>query len=398
MIGEMAMLKTAKGTMMETLTEARRKPRTLADLTPKRAFYAQQAAMMRLQLWFTGETHRIVGEFAQVAKQRLNGVSGEMDGMKLFQVQHSILSAWNHTFLEEWLPLFQAARREAASIPFGTLAILHERYVRKPAGKFTEDTDPGPVFEPQLQELLDAAANRIYGDGLTLSSRIWKLDRDAREGINRVLMAGVANKRSAWDIARDLESYLGAGQDCPRWTRTRLDKLTKKDIASGDRRGLVTGAECGAKGVAYNALRMARTELQAAHHAASDRIMEAQPWIEKEQVVLSPAHPKPDICDDVIAAGEGGQGIYPKGGVTLPLHPHCLCFKTSVLPDPSEFVDQLRTWANGGADPALDDYAAFAGAQRDQVLGMNFLNSVVAQALGVWLWGKVTDMARRTGQ
>ena len=394
----MAEVMTCDEIVLQPLTES---VKTLADIRPRQAAKAQQAAQMRLQLWTVGETHRILSEFttkAQGIVVRLAGSDGTLDAGTALRAQQDITNAWTQGYIEQWVPMFQALRREAVSIPFGSLAIRQE-WLRKLAGRqkmLGEASGRGyaatdTVFDPQLRSLIEAANQRFYDDGLQISSRIWKLDREARSGIQQALMQGVAEKKSAWQIAKDLEQFLGASEDCPRWTSTRLYQLTKKDIASGVRTGLKTGAECDGQGVAYKALRLARNELQAVHGLATDRIMAAQPWVEKEQVMLSPAHPKPDICDDVIAEGEDGQGIYPKGTISLPIHPHCLCYKVAMLMPEDEFIGRLRDWVNGGSDPMMDDYARFVGAgsraQRGSLFDTSLLNDFITRALVVWLNG-----------
>jgi hypothetical protein len=397
----MAEVMTCDEIVLQPLTES---VKTLADIRPRQAAKAQQAAQMRLQLWTVGETHRILSEFTTKAQGiivRLAGSDGTLDAGTALRAQQDVTGAWTQNYIEQWVPMFQALRREAVSIPFGSLAIRQE-WLRKLAGRqkmLGEASTTDTVFDPQLRSLIEAANQRFYDDGLQISSRIWKLDREARSGIQQALMQGVAEKKSAWQIAKDLEQFLGASGDCPRWTSTRLYQLTKKDIASGVRTGLKTGAECDGQGVAYKALRLARNELQAVHGLATDRITAAQPWIEKEQIVLSPAHPKPDICDDVIAEGEDGQGIYPKGTISLPIHVHCLCYKVAVMMPEDEFTGRLSDWVNGGSDPMMDDYAHFVGAeskgQRGNLFDISLLNDFIGQALIVWLIGDAKQIVER---
>jgi hypothetical protein len=175
-----------------------------------------------------------------------------------------------------------------------------------------------------------------------------------------------------------------------------LYRLTKKDIAAGDGRGLVSGGDCAGQGVAYNALRLARTEIQAVHHMADDAVRQATPWIKKEQIVLSHSHPKPDICDDVVQAGEGGQGIYPVGTIRLPLHPNCLCFKVSVQISEEEFGDKLADWVSGGQWPEMDQYGALIGQTRGIDL-VDLSSNVIAMSLAVWLSGSMDDLFRIGG-
>jgi len=145
--------------------------------------------------------------------------------------------------------------------------------------------------------------------------------------------------------------------------------------------GLLSGKSCDGSGVSYNALRLARTEIAKMHALATDKMMAAQPWVEKEQVHLSAAHPEHDECDDVVEGGENGEGIYPKGEIELPIHPNCFCYKTAVLMDQKEFTSRLRGWMRGETEwVGLDQYA--------RELGIDTLDSSVsggAAALAVWL-------------
>lgn len=364
-------------------------PKTTSAIPLKTVWHAQQRAQLRLQLYVTGETHRILNEFATNARGIIlvsaGGKKKTLDGLGLYRAVNALGHEWSKAF-ETWKGLFNTVRRDSAALAFETLLIYHERMVipaleksgvtassqrklswywwsaneSRQQTEFTEANladDVSFVFEPQLRAVMDAADQLIHHDGVRLSQRIWKLNHDAQSGINAVLYNGVARSKSAWDIAKDLEAYLGANQDCPRWTKTRLYRLTKGDIAAGDPRGLLRASECDGRGVAYNALRVARTELQAIHNLATQDVMARMPWVEKEQVNLSKAHPKRDICDEVIEKGEGGKGIYPKGTIRLPLHPNCLCFLTAVQQSPDEFAKRVRAWVRGGkSDPALDQY------------------------------------------
>lgn len=104
------------------------------------------------------------------------------------------------------------------------------------------------------------------------------------------------------------------------------------------------------KKAAYRARVIARTEGQRAF---------AQSYIERAQRnrgvvafrwVLSPSHPRPDICD-VHASFDGGYGpgTYPKDSPpVLPAHPNCICSLRTVLVDA-----QGRAPARGAADADL---------------------------------------------
>lgn len=349
-------------------------------------------AALRLHVWMTGRTHELMLDFGKTLRGLIlkeGGKDGVIDATGMYKVQSAMLQEWSDIW-SQWQADFFRARREAAEIAFGVQAISHDRLVvpavmneriaSRSALAMTESTVTDGVYDPQLRILLGVAENYIYGDGLTLDGRIWQIDREARNGLNNVLMNGLVNKKSAWDLAQDVEQFLGAGQDCPRWTSTRLYGRTKKEISSGDVTGLLRGDECDGRGVSYKALRLARTEIQKIHSLATDRMMAQQPWVKDEQVRLSAAHPERDECDDVVEGGENGDGVYPKGTIELPLHPNCLCYKTAVLMDPQLFANRMNGWLNGGEWAEMDTYASDLRVPLDTALTPAAVN------LAVWLF------------
>ena len=351
-------------------------------------------ATLRLHTWFTGRTHELMLEFGKSARGLLlkaGGKDGVIDAAGMYGVQSELLRIWGDTW-NQWRADFQAARREAAYIAFGVQAVSHMRLVApllvsegiasRSALAMTESMVTDGVYDPQLRILLSVAGQYLYGDGLTLDGRIWQIDRDSRELMNQILMNGIVNGKSAWDLALEFEQFLGAGQDCPRWTSTRLYGRTKSEIAAGDATGLLRGDECDGRGVSYKALRLARTEIQKMHALATDRMMARQPWVEQEKINLSAAHPKPDECDDAASGGEDGDGVYPVGTIILPLHPNCLCYKTAKLMDRDQFVNRMRDWLNGGQWSEMDVYANDLGVPLDSDLTPAAIN------LAVWLFGE----------
>jgi hypothetical protein len=370
-----------------------------------RMYQASFKAVVRLHLYFTGRTHELFLQFTKEAKAIVMDQAGKnqvLDGSSGFAAQSELLKAWGDVFTT-WSEELQKARIEAASIPFGVLAVTHERLVVEQVGKLEglkvsegldtpsatrpalQEAVQDGVFSPQLSVLLNAGAEHLYGDSLNLSARIWQIDRDARDGINKVLMAGIANQDSAWNIAQQLEQYLGANADCPRWTSTRLYGRTKSDLATGDTTGLLRGDQCTGSGVSYNVLRLARTEIQKAHALATDKVLDSQPWVKQEQVHLSAAHPETDICDETVQGGANGEGIYDVGTVELPLHPNCLCYKTAVLMSEKDFSSQLNGWLKGEQDWAeMDAYAEMVSGSKSQVSGSILPNAI---NLAVWLFG-----------
>ena len=284
---------------------------SLDEITLKNTHKAQQVALVRLQIFVLGETHRLLGKVAEAGTAVLRRSGEVVDYSIGTEALDATLKAWER-FIEDYSEMLGRAMRYAAAIPFGTVAVMHrdivlpaldaieESWQKRPFLLTEQQRVSGGVFDPQLQILLDAAQRRVYKDGLQLSGRIWKLDTTSRQGINQIIVQSISDGKSAWDTAVLLEQYLGAGQDCPRWTEDRLYTLTKRDIAQKNRLGLVTGNDCVGQGVSYNALRLARTEIQAIHHMATRQLFEEMPWVEKEKINLSPAHAGRDECDDEI--------------------------------------------------------------------------------------------------
>lgn len=382
----------------------------LDDINLANVHQAQQTAVVRLHIFVIGETHRMVQYVYEAGWGILSKVPADeaLSAPAAVQANSAMMNAWR-TFIDEYRGLIENAMIQAASIPFGTLAVMHRELVLplameesrlwllagRPGSSraLSEQAQANDgLFTPQLQEIIVAAEQRVYEDGLSLSGRIWRLDYFSRQGISQIIMAAMQNGQSAWDTARQLERYLGAGGDCPRWTEERLQGLTKEQIAAGDATGLLRGVDCRPEGVAYNALRLARNEIQAVHHLATDYIFARMPWVTQEQIILSPDHPKPDVCDDVASGGDGGDGIYPKGTNTLPFHVLCLCYKTAVLMKGDDFVAKLRGWLDGSQRwPEMDSYATMLGGSGRTGVDVD-LGTGIGLSMAYWLWENKFDL------
>ena len=122
---------------------------------------------------------------------------------------------------------------------------------------------------------------------------------------------------------------------------------------------------------------MARNELQIAHHLATDEIMRHRPGVVGEQVILSPSHPEPDICDEAAAAA-----VVPVGTYSLPLHVQCMCYKRAAQMPRDEYLRNIRGWLDG-ENGFLDDYASWLGTRQPTGLLPTALS--LADALARWL-------------
>lgn len=386
-------------------TNAKKLIGQLDSIPLSRMYKAAFKALLRLQIFFMGRTQELILEFQDKAQAMILKRAGEdqiIDGTAGLLLQTELVKAWADTW-SDWTEEFQKVRHQAGMIAFGVSAVFHDRLLlplvsNVGEAQISEATVVDGVYEPQLKLLLNTAEEFLVGDNLNLSGRIWRIDRDTRDGINSVLMKGIANSDSAWNVAKQLEQYLGADQDCPRWTSTRLYGLTKTEIAQGDTTGLLsrpkeattrgsltavlTDNPCNGKGVSYNALRLARTEIQRIHAMTTDRMLAKQPWVEQEKVNTSPSHGEEDICDEVASGGDNNDGVYPVATIQLPLHPHCLCFKTAVLMPEKQFTSKLNGWLKGNDEwSEMDSYA------KDLGVDLSVSHKPATLALAVWLFG-----------
>jgi hypothetical protein len=243
------------------------------------------------------------------------------------------------------------------------------------------------LWQGRRDRALAAGAQRIGGDGLQLSQRIWRLESQGLERIRSTLLSAMAERTSARELAKLLEPVLGARKDCPRWSMQRLYGMTAGE-RSVSRAGLFSGEACAGQGIAYNALRLARTEIQYAHHAMASEIYANSPWVTGKNVRLSPAHPKTDICDQLAAGGP-----YDALDSLIPAHPQCMCYYEAALMDANDFRRQVRGWV-AGENGFLDGYRDWSGfdplAQLPWSMGL-------ADSLELWLGQDAAGHAEALG-
>lgn len=159
-------------------------------------------------------------------------------------------------------------------------------------------------FGRLAREAVDALTTRYYRDGLRLSDRLYQLDRAARTVIEDTLVQGVTEGLSARNLAARMRDNLAAA---------------------------------GASNPRYQAMRIARTEINNAHREATVRAAidpvtgAARSYLQGVRWNLSGSHPAADICDVWAAHDEGlGPGVYSPG--TTPVdHPNGLCYLTPEL-------------------------------------------------------------------
>ena len=179
-------------------------------------------------------------------------------------------------------------------------------------------------------EALKSFLKRQSG-GLSLSDRVWNLSNQTKSQLEYFIAEGLTDGRSAAQLAGDLKRYLKTPEK--RFRRIR-SKITGKLITSSPAKNYRPGT--GVYRSSYkNALRLARNEINIAYRTSDHERRKKLPFVTGITVHLSNAHPKYDICDELI-------GDYPKNFVFTGWHPNCLCFTTSKLLSKKDFLKQLK--------------------------------------------------------
>jgi hypothetical protein len=243
------------------------------------------------------------------------------------------------------------ASGQAAQLPGGA----HADWLGRVLQRATGSQNGGDAFRSVMTRTSDEALRAVvtgqaYLDGKRLSSRIWSHGGRLQGGIDEILRQGIAQKKSAYQLAKELEAYVNPGAredmdwrkvypDLPAWLSDRWTSVEK------------------------NSQRLARTSINHAYHIAMKEAAAANYFAKAIHWALSPNHYErqilpfgADVCDDYAAHDEGlGAGNWPIDKVPLP-HAMCLCSQYAVSSKDLEgCARELKDWLDGGSNPGLDD-------------------------------------------
>lgn len=200
--------------------------------------------------------------------------------------------------------------------------------------------------------------NLVGEDGLQLSDRIWRIDNHARDIVGQAIQSHIIQGHSASEAAADL---LSRGEAVP------ADIANKLNMAAAERvtRAVGTVLMQSDSNPYKNALRLFRTELNRAHNAAYETAaFESEDTI-GTRFLLSPHHPRPDICDMHASVNRYGlgPGVYPKGKNPYPAHPNTLSFIEVV------FADEVTQEDRAGKETRIEWLKRQEASIQDSVLG-----------------------------
>ena len=180
-----------------------------------------------------------------------------------------------------------------------------------------------------LNELITGG---FYKDGRGLSRRIWFNGSKVNGDIDYIIQKGIAEKKSAYELAHDLQSYVNpeAKRD---WDWKKVYPKTAKTID-------------------YCAQRLARTSISHSYTLSMLKSCERNPFIEKVKwhSVFAPGRTCP-LCKE-----RDRIGIYKLKDCPMD-HPNGLCWQEPILDDSLENMgSRLKSWVDGDSDSLLDDW------------------------------------------
>lgn len=184
------------------------------------------------------------------------------------------------------------------------------------------------------------ATGKIYGDGWSLSSAIWGHSAKTLSDIDKIVAAGVAGNKSAYDIAKDLEKYVNPSAK-KEWDWSKVYPGTSKKVD-------------------YNAQRLARTMVSHAYQQSLLATTKYNPFVTGYRWRSAHTHRTCELCNE-----RDGQ-IYSANDLPLD-HPNGMCTYLVELSDNlSNIADRLGDWANGANDPELDKwYGSMVGGKME---------------------------------
>ena len=170
----------------------------------------------------------------------------------------------------------------------------------------------------------------LYKDGNGLSARIWRYRRKYEKDIDYIINSGIIARKSAYELAKDLEAYVLPGAEKP-WDWSKV----------------YPGANAV---VDYNAQRLARTACTHAYQMSFQRATVDNPFIVSYMWHSSNGGRVCPLC----MARDGM--IFDKGSVPLD-HPNGMCIITAVIEmSYDDIADEIADWVNGGSNPGLDKW------------------------------------------
>ena len=197
------------------------------------------------------------------------------------------------------------------------------------------------MFSQVKNEVIeDIISGNLYKDHKTLSSRIWDTSNKFGKDIQYVISQGILEKKSAIELARDLEKYVK--EPAKRgWDWQKIYPYLKNIP------------------VDYNAQRLARTCINHSYQTSTIKSSNKNPFVEGIKWRSAQIHGRTcDLCIERATTDQYGlgEGIFPIDDVPLD-HPNGLCTMIPYIPKSlDEVAGELRDWLDGSSNDKLDEW------------------------------------------
>ena len=236
---------------------------------------------------------------------------------------------------------------------------------------YSHDNDALGQFSVLTDKALETArktaaatfiANRLNAkNGLNLAQSVWNYCQQTKSefemAMSNVIADGIEKGTSAEDVGRRIRQYLNNPDMMYRRYHTVkvLKNGQKKDVVTWRRKRIINGRvrfveeplEHVGQGVyrsaRKNALRVARTEINAAYHKARNGRWANEPFVIGQHIHISPQHDPDedaDICDEL-------EGYYPKDFDWDSWHSQCMCTSDPVMISGEERKQFYKRMLNG---------------------------------------------------
>ena len=176
----------------------------------------------------------------------------------------------------------------------------------------------------------------VYNKKNFLSKRIWNITKKELNDINKIVAKGIAENKSTYDIAKDLEKYVNPTAK-KKWDWSKVYPGTNRKID-------------------YNAQRLARTLVQHAFQKSFERVNEKNPFVKGYIWLSALAHGRTcEVCR------ERNGKFYKKGELPLD-HPNGLCtWAVELKGDLNSIADDIVKWNESpkGTYPDIDKFAEY---------------------------------------
>lgn len=192
------------------------------------------------------------------------------------------------------------------------------------------------TFSSMFSKIPKDAMNEIlfgkaYKDRKGLNERIWEYTKKFNKDIDYIIAEGIANKKSTYEIAKDLEKYVNPDV-VKDWEWSKVYPRTNKKVD-------------------YNAQRLARTAVNHTFQQAQKRSCEKNPYVEGIRWISSNIHGRTcELCR------ERDNQVFSVKDVPLD-HPNGLCTTVPEIPMSLEEIGtELRAWVDGEKNIKLDKW------------------------------------------